>query len=142
MRFIDKKFSKAAGTKLRDGVIAGLLLSAAAVIPSAMAGNDPIVSHRIGPVVASADGHWLVWQQQDIDSGNRASRQALASLWTLDLTTEGAKPASLISAVAHNARAPVFSGTDNWIYFISDMSGTEQLWRVDPVEGIPEQVSR
>jgi len=101
--------------------------------------HDAVAAHRIGPVVASADGHWLVWQQQDVD---RASRQRLASLWTLDLTTAGAKPASLISAVAHNAHDPVFSGADNRIYFTSDMSGTEQLWRVDPVEGIPEQVSR
>lgn len=139
MRSMNKEFSKAAGMTFRGCVFAGVLLSAAVVMPFAMAGNDPIASHRIGPVVASADGHWLVWQQQDID---RASRQRLASLWTLDLTREGAKPASLISAVGHNAHDPVFSGADNWIYFTSDMSGTEQLWRVDPVEGIPEQVSR
>jgi hypothetical protein len=136
---MDKEFSKAAGMTFRGCVLTGLLFSAAAAMPFAMAGNDPIASHRVGPVVASADGHWLVWQQHDID---RSSRQSLASLWTLDLTTEGAKPASLISAIGHNAQAPVFSGADNWIYFTSDMSGTEQLWRVDPVEGIPEQVSR
>jgi hypothetical protein len=134
-----KNSLRATVTAIRGRTIFGLVAAVSIGTPLAWAGGDAGDQRRIGPTVVSADGHWLVWQQQDID---KVAKRGVASLWSLDLTTKTAKPESLVSSIAHNAHEPVFTANSDWIYFTSDMSGVEQLWRVKPAEGIPEQVTR
>jgi Tol biopolymer transport system component len=69
--------------------------------------------------------------------GNRGR----TDLWLLDLTRSGAEPVKIASDTEHNEHDPRFSGDGRWLYYLSNASGTDQLWRVELSGGTPERVS-
>src|SRR3546814_2107028 len=63
-------------------------------------------------------------------------------LWLIDRKAKDAKPARIADAAGKNESAPAF-GPDGLPYFISDASGSDQLWRVaaGPDAGAATQVT-
>ena len=58
-------------------------------------------------------------------------------LWLLDLRRAGAEPVRIASAPEHNEHDPRFSADGRWLYYLSNASGSDQLWRVALPGGTP-----
>lgn len=123
-------------------MLAGLAALALAQAPAASArpitATDLATMRRLGSPSASPDGHWVVYQLSETDL--RANRRR-NDLFLLDLTHPDAAPARIGSAPEHNEHDPHFSADGRWIYFLSDASGSDQLWRVPVTGGAAEAVT-
>jgi len=123
-----------------------LLLAAlcAALVPSAlparpMSATDLATMRRLAAPTASPDGRWAAYQLRETDL---AANKGLNDLWLLDLRTPGAQPVRIASAADKSEHDPHFSGDGKYLYFLSNASGSEQLWRVALAGGAPEQLTR
>ena len=95
--------------------------------------SDLVTLREIGTVAVSPNGRWLAWDQHETDL---TSNDAHARLWLLDLE-HPAEPQPLPVAGHH----PQFAPDGEWIYFLSDASGVDQLWRAPIGKGATQQVS-
>ena len=50
-------------------------------------------------------------------------------------------PVRIASAPEHNEHDARFSADGRWLYYLSNASGSDQLWRVALPTGTPEQVT-
>ena len=112
---------------------AGLALLALAPASAAFArpitATDLATMRRIAAPAVSPDGNWAVYQLRETDlEGNRGR----TDLWLLDLRRAGAEPVRIASSPQHNEHDPRFSPDGRWIYYLSNASGSDQLWRVAP----------
>ncbi|WP_136161145.1 prolyl oligopeptidase family serine peptidase [Sphingomonas flavalba] len=119
--------------------LCGLALPSAVATARPMTATDLAGLSRIGTATLSPDGRRLVWQQRETDL---AANKGVTSLWSLDLTAKGAAPARLATVAGKNAHDPAFSADGAWIYYLTDASGSDQLWRMAAAGGAPEQVTR
>src|SRR5688572_9071140 len=114
------------------------LASASAASARPITATDLATMRRLSAPVVSPDGRWAVYQLRETDlEGNRGR----ADLWRLDLTRSGAEPARIASTDEHNEHDPRFSADGRWIYYLSNASGSDQLWRVAVDGGAPERVT-
>jgi dipeptidyl aminopeptidase/acylaminoacyl peptidase len=123
-------------------MLAGLGLLAFAQAPAAVArpitATDLATMRRLGSPSISPDGNWAVYQLSETDlTANRRRND----LWLLDLRQAGAQPARIASVPEHSEHDPHFSADGRAIYFLSDASGSDQLWRVALPGGTPERVT-
>lgn len=95
--------------------------------------SDLVTLREIGTVAVSPNGRWVAWDQRETDL---VSNDAHARLWLLDLE-HPAQPQQLAVAGHH----PRFAADGEWIYFLSDASGVDQLWRVPTGKGAAQQMS-
>jgi dipeptidyl aminopeptidase/acylaminoacyl peptidase len=86
----------------------------------------------------SPDGRWAAYQLRETDL---AANRGRTDLWLLDLRTRGAQPVKIASAADKNEHDPRFSSDGRWLYYLSNASGSDQLWRVAVPGGAPEQVT-
>ena len=87
--------------------------------------DDVATLSRVGAPTASADGHWLVWQQRETDL---AANKGRYDLWRLDLTKAGAVPTKLVADPAVDETDPQIVGST--LYYAAN----DAIWSV-PVEG-------
>jgi len=123
-------------------IAASLLALALAAAPAAfarpMTATDLATMRRIGAPATSADGNWLVYPVSEADlAGNRRRND----LWLLDLRRPDSPAVRIGSSLDHNERDPFFSADGRTIYFISNASGRDQLWRVPLPGGTPEKLT-
>ena len=106
-------------------------LATPAAISSALARpmteTDLATLKRLSAPAASPDGKWVVYQLRETDLDANKGR---TDIWLLDLTRPGAEPIKLLASADKNESAPVFSADSQWIYFLSDQSGSSQIWRL------------
>ncbi|MET0533924.1 MAG: prolyl oligopeptidase family serine peptidase [Steroidobacter sp.] len=100
--------------------------------------TDLVSVREIGAVAMSPDERWLVWHQRETEL---AENRVRSELWMLDLRRPNDLPRSLSPVGDHNAHHPSFSSDGAWIYFLSDATGIEQLWRVSTEGGSAQQVT-
>jgi dipeptidyl aminopeptidase/acylaminoacyl peptidase len=93
---------------------------------------------RLAAPSVSPDGRWAVFQLRETDM---AANRGRTDLWLLDLRSRNAQPVKIASAPDKNEHDPRFSADGRWIYYLSNASGSEQLWRVGVPGGAPEQVT-
>src|SRR3546814_17665585 len=55
-------------------------------------------------------------------------------LWLVDRNAKNAKPAPIADTAGKNESSPAFD-KDGFLYFLSNASGKDQVWRVDPKAG-------
>lgn len=108
-------------------------LSARPMTPEDLAGF-----RRIAMPVVSPDGKWLAYQLRETDMAANRGRN---DLWLLDLTARNATPVRIASAPDKNEYDPSFSSDGKSLHYLSDASGSAQLWRVALPGGAPEQVT-
>jgi len=115
---------------MRKTLSASLALLAFAAAPAALArpitATDLATMRRIGAPAVSPDGRWLVYQVRETDLTANRGR---TDLWFLDLGQAGAQPTRLLNSPEYNEGSPTFSPDGEWIYFISNRSGDDQVWR-------------
>lgn len=119
--------------------LAALALAAApAALARPMTATDLATMRRIGAPTVSPDGSWLAYQLRETDLDENRGR---TDLWLLDLRAADAEPMRIASSPEHNEHDSRFAPDGRWLYFLSDASGTNQLWRVALPDGAPERVS-
>jgi dipeptidyl aminopeptidase/acylaminoacyl peptidase len=90
--------------------------------------QDMVRMERISEVAVAADGKRVVYTQRSTDMEANKGR---TSLWLLNTGKRGSTPVRLTEG-GFNANAAEWSKDDNYIYFLSNRSGSNQVWRVSP----------
>ena len=91
-----------------------------------MTPQDLVTLKRVGAPVVSPDGKWLVYQQTDTDP---ASLKRQSGLWRTPIKGGTAQRIADIADAAESS--PAISPDGSRLYFISDKSGSDQLWLLD-----------
>ena len=121
---------------------ASLAALAFAAAPAAharpMTATDLATMRRLAAPTVSADGRWAVYQLSETHLDDNARR---TDLWLLDLRRAGAEPVRLTETPDHNEHDPRFSPDGHWLYFLSNATGSDQLWRMALPGGEAERVS-
>jgi dipeptidyl aminopeptidase/acylaminoacyl peptidase len=130
---------------MRTTVIAALLASAlsplAFTAPAAarpMTESDLATFNRLGAPAASSDGKWVAYQLTTTDL---AANKRSTGLYLLDIARKDAQPMAIADSPGHNESAPVFARDGQHLFFLSNRSGSTQVWRVALPTGEPMQVT-
>ncbi len=89
--------------------------------------QDLVRMERISDVAVAADGKHVVFTQRTTDMEANKGR---TSIWMLDTGKRGATPLRL-SDGGPNSNTPEWSKDGKFIYFLSNRSGSTQVWRVN-----------
>lgn len=81
---------------------------------------------RVAAPAASPDGRWVAFQITETEA---ETYKRSTGLWLLDRTAKGAVPVRVADTPGKNETSPAF-GPDGALYFLSDASGSDQLWRI------------
>jgi dipeptidyl aminopeptidase/acylaminoacyl peptidase len=118
-------------------------LAALALVPAPAAFARPITAtdlatmRRLGAPAVSPDGNWAVYQLSETDL---AANRRRTDLYLRDLRDVGA-PVLIASQPQYNEHDAHFSADGRWLYYLSNASGSDQLWRVSLPSGAPEKVT-
>jgi dipeptidyl aminopeptidase/acylaminoacyl peptidase len=127
---------------LLAGLAALALLPATAAAARPMTANDLVMMRRVGAPAVSPDGRWLVYQLRETDL---AANRGRTDLYLLDLSRPGAEAVRIASTPEHNEHDPRFAADGRFLYYLSNASGADQIWRVAlgarGAEGRPERVT-
>ncbi|MDP8913473.1 MAG: S9 family peptidase [Pseudomonadota bacterium] len=123
---------------LLAGLAAFAAVQGSAALSRPMTATDLATMRRLAAPSVSPDGRSVVYQLRETDLEANRGR---TDLWLLDLRAKDARPVKIASAADKNEHDPRFSSDGRWIYYLSNASGSEQLWRVGVPGGTPEQVT-
>ncbi|MGC4249978.1 MAG: S9 family peptidase [Sphingobium sp.] len=119
--------------------LAGFALSQVPAAARPFTPSDMVGLNRVSAPVVSPDGKWLAYQLRTTDlSGNRGR----TDLYLLDIGRKGQVPRMIASVPDRNEASPAFSADGASLYFLSNATGDDQLWRVALTGGQAEQVSK
>ncbi len=107
-----------------------IALSAALVTPTLarpMTAVDLATLKRVAAPSASPDGRWVAFQMTETAP---EAYDRTTGLWLVDRLAKDAKPVRVADASGKNESAPSF-GKDGTLFFISDASGSDQIWSID-----------
>lgn len=93
----------------------------------AMTAADLATFTRVAAPAVSPDGKRVAWQQTETDADSYARQ---TGLW-LAPADGSAPPRQIADMAGKNESAPAF-GPDGSLYFLSNASGTTQVWRLPP----------
>jgi dipeptidyl aminopeptidase/acylaminoacyl peptidase len=100
--------------------------------------TDLATLRRLAAPSVSPDGHWAVFQLSETDL---AANRRRTDLFLLDLGHPGATPVKIASQPQFNEHDARFSADGHWLYYLSNASGSDQLWRVALPGGAPEKIT-
>jgi dipeptidyl aminopeptidase/acylaminoacyl peptidase len=109
-----------------SALIAAPAIAAPAPPKEAMTIEDLLTLKRVAAPAASPDGKWVVWQQTDTDP---ASYKRTTSLWRV--SAKGGAPVRIADLADANEHDAAFSPDGKRLWFISNKSGSDQLWMLD-----------
>ena len=89
--------------------------------------QDMVRMERISDVAVAPDGKHVVYTERTTDMEANKGR---TSVWMLDTGKRGATPLRLTDG-GPNSNSPEWSKDGKFIYFLSNRSGTNQVWRVN-----------
>ena len=98
--------------------------------------QDLVRLERISELAVSPDGKRVAYTVRTTDMDANKGR---TSIWVLDTRKRNA-PAVRISDLSANSNAAAWSGDGRFVYYLSNRSGTTQVWRAAP-GGEPLQVT-
>ena len=123
-------------------LLASLAALALAQAPAAFArpitATDLATMRRLGAPAVSPDGNWAVYQLSETDL---AANRRRTDLFLLDLRAPNAAPVKIASQPQFNEHDARFSADGRWLYYLSNASGSDQIWRVSLPSGTPEKVT-
>src|SRR5580693_5203102 len=99
--------------------------------------KDMAMLDRLSDPHVSPDGRFVAYNVRSTDWDENRGYNAL---WVLDLSQAGASP-RLIRDHQKGGTEPRWSDDGRWLYFVSDRSGTEQLWRTPADSAAAVQVT-
>ncbi|PHP19789.1 peptidase S9 [Sphingobium sp. IP1] len=118
------------------------MLSSALVAPAAarpFTPNDMVSLDRVSSPTVSPDGKWIAYQLRSTDLANNRGR---TDLYLLAIDKTGQAPRLIASVPDKNEASPVFSADGSALYYVSNASGDDQLWRAPIAGGQPVQISK
>ena len=97
--------------------------------------EDLVMMKRIGETVTSPDGQWIVFPLSiaDLDANKR-----LTNLWIV--RTDGSGLRQLTTPPGDDSD-PCWSADGRTLYYLSTRAGTSQVWKIEPENGEPAQVT-
>jgi dipeptidyl aminopeptidase/acylaminoacyl peptidase len=108
------------------------------VAARAFTAHDLVMLDRISDPQLAPDGQAVVYTLRETDwDANRGH----TGLWRLALGTPGAQPERL-TAGGSNASSPRWSADGKFLYFVSNRSGSDQVWRLSAGPGEAQQVTK
>jgi dipeptidyl aminopeptidase/acylaminoacyl peptidase len=108
------------------------------VMARPMTETDLVMMKRLSAVAASPDGNMIAYQLRETDL---AANKGKTDLYLLRLGTAGAGPVMFASTPDKNERDPAFAPDGKSIYYISNQSGSDQIWRYDIASAATLQIS-
>ncbi|WP_397603958.1 prolyl oligopeptidase family serine peptidase [Sphingorhabdus sp.] len=103
-----------------------------------MTETDLVMMKRLSAVAASPDGNMIAYQLRETDL---AANKGKTDMYMLKLGTAGAQPVMFASKPDKNEHDPAFAPDGKSIYYISNQSGADQIWRYDIASATVLQVS-
>jgi dipeptidyl aminopeptidase/acylaminoacyl peptidase len=103
-----------------------------------MTETDLVMMKRLSAVAASPDGQMIAYQLRETDL---AANKGTTDLYMLKLGTADAQPVMFASTPDKNEHDPAFSPDGKSIYYISNQSGSDQIWRYDIASATATQAS-
>ena len=91
--------------------------------------QDMVRMERISDIAVAPDGKHVAYTQRTTDLEANKGR---TSIWMLDTGKRGATPLRLTDS-GPNSNSPEWSKDGKFIYFLSNRSGTMQVWRISSV---------
>jgi len=119
--------------------VGAMALAAAPALARPFTPADMVGLDRIGAPAVSPDGKWMAYQLRSTDL---AANKGRTDLYLLDIGKVGQAPRLIASKPDKNEASPVFSSDGSALYFQSNASGDDQLWRVALSGGEPVQISK
>ena len=108
------------------------------VVARAFTAHDLVMLDRVSDPQLSPDGQVLVYTLRETDWDANRGR---TGLWRLALGAPDAQPERL-TAAGSNASSPRWSADGKWLYFLSNRSGNNQLWRLGAGPGEAQQATK
>ena len=103
-----------------------------------MTETDLVMMKRLSAVAASPDGMMLAYQLRETDL---EANKGKTDLYMLKLGTTGAQPVMFASRPDKNEHDPAFAPDGKSIFYISNESGSDQIWRYDIASATTSQAS-
>ncbi len=103
-----------------------------------MTETDLVMMKRLSAVAASPDGMMLAYQLRETDL---EANKGKTDLYMLKLGTTGAQPVMFASRPDKNEHDPAFAPDGKSIFYISNESGSDQIWRYDIASATTTQAS-
>jgi len=135
----------AAGWVFTAGALAARTAAAASesVAPAqAFSVQDLVRMDRISEVAVSGDGRRVAYTMRATDMAENRGRTAI---WILELHKHNAAPMRLTDLAA-NSSSPSWSPDGRYVYYLSNRTGTSEVWRSDVRDPVPgdgaQQVTR
>lgn len=118
-------------TKLFKRFTTALLLTGAIIPTLALArpitAQDLATLKRMGTVTVSPDEKWAAY---DVTETDPKSYDRSSALYLLDMASADAAPVRIADQSGKSEHSPAFA-PDGGLYYLSDASGSEQLWRTE-----------
>ncbi|RYG80565.1 hypothetical protein EON77_08105, partial [bacterium] len=111
--------------------------SLAAAPTTPFTADDLVRVERISDPQVSPDGRWVVYTQRSTDLDANRGR---TDLWLAGVD-EGSAPARRLTSHTANDSSPRWATDGRSVLFLSDRSGTSQVWRLPLDGGEPAQVT-
>ncbi len=111
---------------------------AAAASPAPFAVQDLVSLQRVSDLAVSPDGKRVAYTLRSTDL---AANRGRTDVWTLELARRGAKPVQVTTDPGADGSAQ-WSADGTQIYFLSDRSGSTQVWRAPAAGGGALQVTQ
>ena len=112
---------------LTSAIALAAALSSSPAIARPMTEVDLATLKRVAAPVASPDGRWVVFQMTETEP---ETYKRSTGLWLVDRNAKDAKPVAIADMPGKNETAPAFA-PDGSLYFLSNASGSDQIWRID-----------
>ncbi|MES2782152.1 MAG: S9 family peptidase [Pseudomonadota bacterium] len=119
-----------------SGLSLGALSTEAIARP--MTETDLATMKRLSAVAASPDGTMIAYQLRETDL---EANKGKTDLYMLKLGTKGAQPVMFASKPDKNEHDPAFAPDGQSIFYISNESGSDQIWRYDIASATTTQAS-
>ena len=103
-----------------------------------MTETDLVMMKRLSAVAASPDGMMVAYQLRETDL---EANKGKTDLYILKLGTTGAQPVMFASKPDKNEHDPAFAPDGKSIFYISNESGSDQIWRYDISSATTTQAS-
>jgi dipeptidyl aminopeptidase/acylaminoacyl peptidase len=100
--------------------------------------TDLVMMKRVSAVAASPDGNMIAYQLRETDL---AANKGKTDLYMLKLGSADPQPVMFASTPDKNEHDPAFSPDGKSIYYISNQSGSDQIWRYDIASATSMQAS-
>jgi len=109
-------------------LMASVSLTSITALARPMTAEDLATLKRLGAPAVSPDEKWLAYQVTETDP---ESYERSTAIYLQDITLANASAVRIADTVGKSEHSPVFSADGMSLYYLSDASGSEQLWQVE-----------